>query len=632
MAEMTSFISPAITRRPVEVIIWVLTGLSPAQKSNALDEIRSALQTWEDVETSHLKFTVKEIIEQDERPDIEDHQLLLKCGPADKITSGSAQFPYGGNPGEWYGVAADNDRVNIKKTAVHEIGHTIGLHHSTISEYFEKEYRPVMHYNKEHSENYPTMDDKIGLSLLYPDPDEPLNSVGGTIRGRLVMKSSGVPVSGVNIVAVDVYNGSPVYAHFSGPRTSQMNIQDEGEFILSGLPPSKYKLKILDGNSYHGGMTGIRNIAEGENYNRLRKGYQADNFDEFEIGNYNIETGDFRDLGDINIDIKNMSIDKMFHGVFPEKYNSFVPANIELPNAKLNEPYEHWLHISGGLRNISVTSKGKPLGIKVEIAGDQRVKNVGIHGAHYVRIHGTPEYSGFHTIEIKLTDSAGKFKYFHFNLAIEPLPAKELVAEYHFNRDGHDYSNNNRHAICFGRFTENHKGEARKALKLFGINDMAFPIFEKGFDLKDFTIAVILKLDKLRDKKEFIFSKGYRYGNYSVYREEKGERYAGYAMIGRQKHNTTVTWRRKISNSPLPENEFFSLILRLEDDILKSYINGELEKTIRNVPPPRFNDYTFMMGAGGITGLSGFMKGIIDDVWVYNYALGETEIEQLGKL
>lgn len=140
-----------------------------------------------------------------------------------------------------------DDALNdFKSTILHEFGHMIGLDHTQI---FSEDYTALQTNPGQDTSDIPIMfpvlvnkvtefltDDIASVSVPYPST----SFVGsfGTIKGHLL--NQGQPVLGANIVAHNISN--PRQEAISS--ASDVKAQEDGEFIISGLSPGDYILKV----------------------------------------------------------------------------------------------------------------------------------------------------------------------------------------------------------------------------------------------------------------------------------------------------------------------------------------------------------------------------------------------------
>jgi hypothetical protein len=628
--DIIEIINPTITQNPVEVVIWVKEGVTPANESRVLDQIRQGLDMWQAVPTASLAFNIVQVIHSATQPAKQPHQLMIIVGNVADLTSGGASFPHaGGNPGTWFGAVADNPNMNLPLVAAHEVGHAVGFHHTTISNEFPPGNYPLMHWAIAGQQGTLTQDDIAAVSIAYPNPSMPLHLSTGTIRGRLVVKGTTIPVSGVNVAAVSQTSGVPIVARLSGPRLTTFPVnQADGEFKLTGLPPGLYEVRYLDGHSFRGMVAMVKLPSDGITNNGLRAGYQTDNFSTFSSSNISVAANQVVNLGNIQLTLNPMTFDGLLEGELNLNSNYNTPPGEVLPNGSVGTPYNIWLHIAGGLRDIMAQSIGIPAGLTGTISGDTRLWNSGIHGNHFFRIQGTPTIPGHKTISITLLDAMGTIRTFAFNLSIEPLPGPGLVARYHFNGNTNDSSGNNYHAVNFGaQFVKDRNGNPNSALYFDGVNDYLELPHEEAFDMPEFTIIAILKLHGGGPKDGWIISKGTHYGNFTLLRRGTAGHWKGYGSYVHQ--SLKGNWSSLASDKKLPGGKFFCLAVSMSHSTFKAFVNGQLVRQVGNPAVPHYNDSPVRVGAGGYYGLSDFFKGTIDELAIYRGVLPDNTIKNL---
>ena len=390
-------IRPQITANPIEVVIWIRNGVTPENEARVIDQIRQGLQMWEDVPTSHIRFDIVSIIRSAVDPGKQLHQLQINVGNSADLTFGGASLPSSnGNPGTWYGAVADYPHIQLVPVTAHEVGHAIGLLHTTISIAYPILQRPIMHFSI--SSPVVLQDDVAAISSAYPQPDLRLLDVGGAIRGRLITVDTTTPISGVNVVAVNATTSVPVVAQIS---------KKSGKFNLVGLPPATYRIYFKGGHSYAGSALGFWD------------GAQADNFKNFSIGPITIVAGRAVKLNNIPVKIFPMSINGIHVGKMDRYADiSLEPVGSTLPTAQLGSPYEIWLHVRGGLRDLHAQVSGSPAGLTGFMTVDPRVPNVRTYGSWFVRVQGTPSQRGSFILTIRITDARGVFRDFLYGLTV----------------------------------------------------------------------------------------------------------------------------------------------------------------------------------------------------------------------
>jgi hypothetical protein len=322
-----------------------------------------------------------------------------------------------------------------------------------------------------------------------------------------------------------------------------------------------------------------------------------------------------------------MNFDGMHAGLLTSS-STYTTLGDTLPNARVGDTYGLWLHIVGGLRDISATSEGLPAGLSGTISGDPRGYITGLHGNHFFLIQGTPAAPGLKTVDIRLTDARSTTRNIAVNLPVEPLPLDGLIARYKFERNTQDGSGNGHHANNFGaRFVADRHGRANSALAFDGVNDYLILPHEEVFDLREFTIIAVLKLPNLRSGDDWIISKGTRFGNFTVRRAGSSGPWQGYATYVHQ--SLTGNWSSVASETALPVNRFFCLAISVSDRQFNAYVDGRLVRQVSNPASRHYNDKPVTVGAGGYYRRTEYLKGIIDELEIYRGALDNAAIARI---
>jgi hypothetical protein len=139
------------------------------------------------------------------------------------------------------GMRTDFDR---RSTEIHELGHTLGLAHSTVGFAIDKNGA----LSPELESQVPTMhpfaiagtgrrslepDDVAALSELYPELS--FRTTTGTITGTVTRCRTGEPVLGANVRAINV--ASPA---IQLTRVTGFDGATDGSYTINGLPPGEY--------------------------------------------------------------------------------------------------------------------------------------------------------------------------------------------------------------------------------------------------------------------------------------------------------------------------------------------------------------------------------------------------------
>lgn len=268
--------------------------------------VQSGFNTWQNVSTSYISFsmdgqtesdinveTIKankylivdsicEIVFDNDGSIIEDvfgldKDTLLGVGVpvvygGDSIEE-TEEHPYTGEIFDGFvliNTSADVPIESYKSTFIHEIGHFIGLGHTTLGVQLIEDTNNNGRLDEEDDfKNVPTMfpfalpDDSVGITLEPDDiaavsvlyPKEEIKKNFGTISGK-ILRSEGDGVFGASVIALryeglnKFYEGVGILSgYYSGPG-------GDGEFNIFGIPPGNYLLLVQPVTDNETAMTG----------------------------------------------------------------------------------------------------------------------------------------------------------------------------------------------------------------------------------------------------------------------------------------------------------------------------------------------------------------------------------------
>jgi hypothetical protein len=157
-------------------------------QSEAFGDLKSAVEDafamWQDIPTSYIAFT--------EAASEQEAQIVIKLVSqiAGEFSSGFAQVET--DSGGYMAACnlqllagPEGDNINFRKTALHEIGHCIGLGHSLVPE-------SIMSYKIEKNDYKLDTDDIAAVTRLYPMEESAPELPPGcsVIDGRIAQNSS----------------------------------------------------------------------------------------------------------------------------------------------------------------------------------------------------------------------------------------------------------------------------------------------------------------------------------------------------------------------------------------------------------------------------------------------------------
>lgn len=601
--EIWSKISPSITAQPVEVVYWVVDGVSASDETASIAAVDQALQAWEDVPTACVSFHKNRVVHSATQPAKASTELMaVIANPDSNVGFAGGGLPAGGNP-QAFRIPANLPSARLS-TALHEAGHTLGFNHSSVS----WSDRSVLHFASSATTLQP--DDIAAVSLNYPCAQAPLSAVTGGVYGMLLSQYE-FPVSGVNVIVVNTSTNAQVIARITG----QME-EGNGEFMIDGIPPGTYRLEFRGAESFAGGHLP-------PDYGQpWLGGFQRDNFTPFASANFTISAGQTIDFGEITLNIDEVNID----GVASALGMGYANPTTWLASGQTGQAYSQYLHIHGGLRDLSLVASGVPSGLSVDIVADPNGEE---SGRALIRVSGTPTQAGLFAPTITVYDAQGRIKIFTYNLSIGPLGSVGLVARYDFSgstTQALDSSGNGHHGALVGTqpsdFVNDRFGYYRGALSLHPSAYVQLPD-EAAFDLAAYSLVMRLRLPAVGWQDEWLISKApYGVGGFGLWRSGV---LGGYGLFGHQTAGNE--WAQFFSGDPLPVNQQFCAAVTLGAAAADTYVDGVLQAHLANPPAPVFNDAPVRIGLGGDVALDTYMQGVVDDVLIFKGKLTQAQIQ-----
>jgi len=220
----------------IEFVVNLANVPSTISQEQLLDIVRRSLSPWAAIDTAHLPFHVGEVItDADKTQPTQDGVNVIFWRntnvPRGDLYAGKA-YPYAEECDILLAPQAPFTFRDVQATLMHELGHCMGMAHTVAASVMTKfQGLPALGH-----------DDQVIVSLLYPNPERPLDDTTATLRGRVV-HSNGDPLPGAVLLVIDGA-GRVVLSGFSGRVDAQRRKDPSGKFELAGVPPGRHRLKL----------------------------------------------------------------------------------------------------------------------------------------------------------------------------------------------------------------------------------------------------------------------------------------------------------------------------------------------------------------------------------------------------
>jgi fibronectin type 3 domain-containing protein len=199
-----------------------------------------------------------------------------------------------------------------------------------------------------------------------------------------------------------------------------------------------------------------------------------------------------------------------------------------------------------------------------------------------------------------------------------------LVAYYPFNGNATDESGKGNDGTVNGATLVPDKfGNLDRAYSFDGVNDYINCGKGTSMDLSTFSVSYWVKSDHVPDtgSNSYIMSKG---GNYTSCWDHSSNPNPGIMFYD------GTDWHYSNPTSAFSANKWYHIVATYNQDSLKVYVNGTLKNTTFASETPQTNTDPLCIGASST--FSGFFKGTIDNLRVYDRVLGTSEITKLYNL
>jgi len=230
---------------------------SESNKQDELEAVRTAFDQWAEIPGSYLNFEDAGFIEGEPEINLEDFKNVIYWTKDTTLVNGEkddirgrfgltyraffgdfsvmeSDIVLNGADYKWFTKydASDPLAVSVEAISLHEIGHFIGMEHSTLG-------ASTMVFEAQRGVNSQldlTDDDRAFVQSFYPEGN--FLSTVGKIRGQVTMGDENL--HGAVIVLEDL-DGNPVRGTVSRAKTL---VWEQGYYEMTAVPPGDYMLRV----------------------------------------------------------------------------------------------------------------------------------------------------------------------------------------------------------------------------------------------------------------------------------------------------------------------------------------------------------------------------------------------------
>jgi len=231
--------------KSIDFVVNLANVPTTISREQLLDIVRRSLAPWAAIKTARLPFAVGEVIDDPDKtqPKQDGVNVIFwrnTDAPRGDMYAGKA-YPFSTECDILLAPQAPFTFRDVQATLMHELGHCMGMAHTVAASVMTKfQGLPALGH-----------DDHVIASLLYPNPEQPLDEVTATLRGRVV-RGNGDPAPGAVLLVIDGA-GRVVLSGFSGRVDGQQRADPSGKFELAGVPPGRYRLKVQPMDDFSAG-------------------------------------------------------------------------------------------------------------------------------------------------------------------------------------------------------------------------------------------------------------------------------------------------------------------------------------------------------------------------------------------